>query len=170
MINTYTYLGLLGARKCCILTSTLSPQEVMSHAEVLKEEFFKHESTDWNGCDDIKRTKKLRHLITDGHYIPINPLTFSGVDYDHGHEYSWSVKVIGLMVCKEDTEAITKKNALEELDRISSAIWFLNNEYVEKIKRIEDSVDELRKMLGYKEPMNDGIVEDMDADDIDDVI
>lgn len=170
MIKTYTYLGLLGGDKCCVLKSTLSPQEVENHAYELTEGFFKHDCTNWCGCDDIVRTMKLCNLKTDGKYIKINPLKFHGTDYDHGHEYSWSVTVKGLNVCEQDYEAITKKNALEELDRISSTIWFLNNEYAEKIKRIEDSVAELRKMMGYKEPMHDGIVEDIDPDDIDDLL
>lgn len=171
MIKTYTYLGLLGGDKCCVLKSTLSPQDIREHADEMTEEFFEHDCTNWCGCDDIERTKKLMNLATTKvEYIKINPLKFYGTDYDHGHEYPWSVTVKGLQVCEEDKEAIAKKNALEELDRISSAIWFLNNEYVEKIKRIEDSVAELRKMMGYKEPMHDGIMEDIDPDDIDDLL
>ena len=61
---------------------------------ILSSQDFRHDSTNWNGCDDISRTLKLRNLRLTGREIILpRPIVFRGVDPDMGHHYNWTYPV-----------------------------------------------------------------------------
>ena len=60
----------------------------------LDESDFIHDSTNWGGCDETKRTLEIENLEVVGKplFLP-HSLVFSGYDYDHGHKYEWEFVV-----------------------------------------------------------------------------
>ena len=93
----YIYLGhsIRGKDMYTLLESDLSPEHILNRnlRNLLTEASFTPDPTNWNGVDDISRICKLKGFKPKDH-IPLNStLTFHGTDYDHGHEYSWSVEI-----------------------------------------------------------------------------
>lgn len=89
----YKMLGVNGnGTKCCILNCLLPYSKLdFEHLEVSD---FKHDSTNWCGCDDISRTIQLEQFELTGNSVKLKePLVFRGVDYDMGHEYPWTFTV-----------------------------------------------------------------------------
>lgn len=61
----HIFLGIHESRKtACILTCLLPFDQL--DANDLSSQDFRHDSTNWNGCDDISRTLKLRNLRLTG--------------------------------------------------------------------------------------------------------
>lgn len=89
----HIFLGIHESRKtACILTCLLPFDQL--DANDLSSQDFRHDSTNWNGCDDISRTLKLRNLRLTGREIILpKPIVFRDVDPDMGHHYNWTYPV-----------------------------------------------------------------------------
>ena len=102
----YMYLGKTPYNHVTILESDLSPEQIIARNKlgILVEESFTNYSTNWSGYDDLDRTCKLKKIEpTD--FIALNkPLTFYGSDYDHGHEYEWSVVINEIDTVKDSID------------------------------------------------------------------
>ena len=90
-----TFLGIDRTGKyCCILLSHLDLDTIKNHLADLEESDFEHDSTDWNGCDDYRRTLQIKNLELTGRSIFLpHCLVFSGTDNDMGHSYDWKFEV-----------------------------------------------------------------------------
>lgn len=85
------FLGVQGD-VCCILESLLNFDQL--DVNTLQPSDFIHSSTNWGGCDKIKRTVEIRKFETTGREKVLNkPLLFMGKDYDCGKDYSWQLQV-----------------------------------------------------------------------------
>ncbi len=91
----YIYLGRTVHDKYVYLESDLAPNQIINRTQrkILTEKSFIPDPTDWGGCDDLKRVCKLMSIIPRDHLPLTENLTFYGTDYDHGHEYNWSIEV-----------------------------------------------------------------------------
>ncbi len=88
------YLGLSKNGFCCILESLLTFHQIKEHVRELESSDFIHSSTDWCGCDDEDRTLRVLNLRKTGNDVVLPyPLSFTGVDDDMGHSYSWRFDV-----------------------------------------------------------------------------
>ena len=90
-----TFLGLDGSGEyCCLLYSHLSYDVISNNLADLEEDDFTHDSTNWNGCDEVTRTIGIKNLSLTGRklYLP-HTLVFSGEDDDMGHSYGWVFRV-----------------------------------------------------------------------------
>ena len=83
----YIYLGRTTHDKYVYLESDLAQRKLLTAKS------FTPDPTDWGGCDDLDRVCKIASLTPRDHLPLTENLTFYGTDYDHGHEYSWSVEV-----------------------------------------------------------------------------
>ena len=74
--------------KCCIIKSKATYDMLKENYDLYKVEY---DSTNWSGRDDVERTLELRKIkLTDKSFN--HKETVSGTDYDHGHDYPWTVK------------------------------------------------------------------------------
>ena len=74
--------------KCCVIKSNASYKMLKENYDLYKVEY---DSTNWCGCDDVERTLGLRNIkLTDKSFN--HKETVRGTDYDHGHDYPWTVK------------------------------------------------------------------------------
>ena len=74
--------------KCCIIKSKASYDMLKENYDLYKVEY---DSTNWCGCDDVKRTLGLRNIkLTDKSFN--HKETVRGTDYDWGHSYPWTFK------------------------------------------------------------------------------
>lgn len=89
------YLGLNKDKtKCCILESLADFSTIYNNRDQLETTDFLHSSTDWGGCDDIKRTLKLQQWKMYYNTIKLSkPLHFCGYDSDCGNSYGWNFDV-----------------------------------------------------------------------------
>ena len=78
--------------RCCQL-SCLVPFDGLVVSE-LEASDFKHDCTNWNGCDEIQRTLEILRMKQTGKKITLDkPIVFYGSDYDWGHTYDWKFEV-----------------------------------------------------------------------------
>ena len=71
---------------CTCIYSEATYEQLKEHYSLYVKEY---RATDWNGCDDIERTLKLKGLRFVGTSFA-HEETISGVDHDMGHTYPWS--------------------------------------------------------------------------------
>ena len=77
--------------KCCILISEYAFDEL---PESIDPAMFKHTSTNWCGCDDLKRTLEISEVeLTGRKRVLRTPIVFTGTDYDWGKTYPWTFQV-----------------------------------------------------------------------------
>lgn len=77
---------------CCKL-SCLIPFNSLAPSDIEASDF-KHDATNWCGRDKIERTLGFLKMKQTGRKIILNEkITFRGVDYDMGHEYSWKFSI-----------------------------------------------------------------------------
>lgn len=80
---------------CCILECLLPFDQLIP--DEIESSDFKHDATNWGGCDDMKRTLSIKHLTLTGRVIHLNnPIWFCGTDTDMGHSYNWYFNVIDI--------------------------------------------------------------------------
>lgn len=80
------------SNRCCKLLCLVPFERIMS-SEVEESDFI-HDSTNWCGCDEIKRTLKIIKMKQTGKKIVLDkPIVFHGSDYDMGHVYPWQFEV-----------------------------------------------------------------------------
>lgn len=92
-MKKYTMLGVNSHSGYCCKLSCLVPFSQIDAAEVEANDF-KHDATNWSGCDEINRTLGFLKMKQTGNKILLQqPITFSGVDHDHGHVYAWRFNV-----------------------------------------------------------------------------
>lgn len=98
----YIYLGLNTKGTCSVLTADLTPDQILERVKIgkLLPISFTCEGTNWCGQDELSRTCDLEGIEPVDHIKLEEPLTFDGTDYDHGHEYDWTVNVIEIMTVK----------------------------------------------------------------------
>lgn len=91
------YLGIdCTGKYCCILKTFLSFKQMSENAKDIEASDFLHESTNWNGRDEVKRTLKIKNWKIDHCIILPQPIIFSGSDYDTGYEYPWTFVVASI--------------------------------------------------------------------------
>jgi hypothetical protein len=82
-------LGVNSKTNNCCRLSCLLPFDSLDPSEVEASDFV-HYATNWCGQDAIERTLGFLKMKQTGRKIILNEeITFRGVDYDMGHEYSW---------------------------------------------------------------------------------
>lgn len=100
----YIYLGqtTFGEDIYTLLESDLSPEQILNRVSknLLADDSFTLNQTNWNGVDNLKRICELKGFKPKEKILLTTPLVFHGSDYDHGKEYSWTVKVDALETVK----------------------------------------------------------------------
>ena len=93
-MNSNFFLGLSSSMdECCVLRSYLNFSQLKAE-KVISHDMFNASSTNWGGKDSVSRTLKIEKLrIIGTQYILPKPITFSGVDYDHGCAQEWDFTV-----------------------------------------------------------------------------
>lgn len=88
-MKKYVMLGVNSeTNRCCKLSCLLSFDNLIP-SEIEARDFV-HDATNWGGQDEIERTLGFIKMKQTGKKIVLNKkITFSGTDYDMGHEYSW---------------------------------------------------------------------------------
>lgn len=100
-MKKYIMLGVNNKSNRCCKLLCLVPFERIVSSEVEKSDF-KHDATNWCGCDEIKRTLEIIKMKQTGNKIVLDkPIMFYGSDYDMGYEYSWQFKVDEIHELKE---------------------------------------------------------------------
>lgn len=90
-MKKHTMLG-VNENKCCILECLIGFNNL--DINDLTEDDFVHNSTNWNGCDEIERTLTLKGYKPTGHRIALKePVIFRGSDSDCGNQYPWRFDV-----------------------------------------------------------------------------
>lgn len=92
-MKKHTMLGVNSkTNRCCKLSCLIAFDNL--NLDDLEESDFVHEATNWCGQDEIERTLKCIKMKQTGRKLTLTePLRFTGVDYDCGHEYSWRFAV-----------------------------------------------------------------------------
>jgi len=89
----YTMLGVNG-NNCCILKCLVPFESLKNNIDSLESSDFTHDSTNWNGHDEISRTLELKKLkLGNGRMKLKNPISFEGYDSDMGHSYHWNFTI-----------------------------------------------------------------------------
>jgi len=92
-MKKYSMLGVSQDNKTCCVLECLLPFSMLNKDEIQASDFH-HDSTNWNGCDEINRTMNIRNFKKTGNKIVLNkPITYYGSDSDMGQSYSWSYNV-----------------------------------------------------------------------------
>lgn len=98
-----------------------------------------YSSTNWNGCDEVKRTLELKNLKLTGKTFKHMEVVV-GVDHDMGHEYDWRFlfdTVMEVEKPKKDDVIIKLTKIIQEenngkvtaiLNNAISALRGMNNE------------------------------------------
>ena len=92
------FLGVNSNSKCCILSSLVSFDTLVENKNDIDASDFSYSATNWCGCDDIDRTCKLQNIHLTGRVLQLpKNISYSGSDYDCGHNYSWTFKFDKIM-------------------------------------------------------------------------
>lgn len=75
-----------------------NPDEIINRVKTnsLPLKFINVDSQGWGGCDTIisilkRKCYRKKELVADNLNLKLN-----GIDYDHGHEYSWTITIDSL--------------------------------------------------------------------------
>lgn len=113
------YIGVTTKGKGTILESDLSPEQIVNRdkKEVLSNLSFTDHSTNWSGCDDIERICDIKNIKCVDRIELTKPLVFRGSDYDSGHTYEWSIKVVEIRTVAYSYDSYLEKeiNLCEEI-------------------------------------------------------
>ncbi|MBO7451854.1 MAG: hypothetical protein J6U54_16030 [Clostridiales bacterium] len=96
-MKKFNYLGRNKNGRYCLLKSAYSFDDLSNNIDNIESDDFIHVSGGWGGEYDYPNTinnilsKNPRELILK------NPISFSGVDNDWGHEYGWDFNVIAIV-------------------------------------------------------------------------
>ena len=86
-------LGVNSKSNSCCKLFCIIPFDSLVRSEVEANDFI-HDSTNWCGQDDIKRTLGIIKMKQTGKKIILDkPIVFNGSDYDMGHIYPWQFEV-----------------------------------------------------------------------------
>ena len=78
--------------RCCKLFCII-PFDNLVPSDIEADDFI-HDSTNWCGQDEIKRTLGIIKMKQTGKKIVLDePIVFRGRDYDMGHVYAWQFEV-----------------------------------------------------------------------------
>lgn len=110
-MTKYTMLGVNAVSLKCCLLSCLIPFDKLD-VKNLETSDFKHDCTDWGGCDTIPRTLSTKGLKQTGSAIKLeNPLSFSGTDSDMGCEHQWTFNIDEIRELEPITNNYAEKSA-----------------------------------------------------------
>lgn len=89
-MQKHIMLGVDPIRQYCCILKCLLPFSALKPDEIEASDF-SYTCTNWGGADRIQRTLDIEHLTRTGRVIRLNnPIQFSGVDFDMGHQYPFS--------------------------------------------------------------------------------
>ena len=95
-MKKYNTIGVNKRGKCCILSCVVPFSSF--NANEIEASDFKHDCTNWGGCDDLERTLGLQGYKLTGNKIELpKPITFHGSNSDMGHNYSWEFDVYEIL-------------------------------------------------------------------------
>lgn len=102
------FIGLDFKRKnCCVLHSDFDFDFVQKHLDKFSDTDFKHSCTNWGGCDEVKRTLRIRELKLTGREILLpRPMKFAGTDFDMGGKEEWVFSVSCLLEAEHDFSSV----------------------------------------------------------------
>ena len=90
-----TFIGMDEFGRCCVLKSLADFDQLCANANDIVSDDFVHSSTNWSGCDEVQRTLRIKGLELNKRILKLpKPIIFCGRDYDMGHTYPWSFKVL----------------------------------------------------------------------------
>jgi len=98
------FIGLDFRRKnCCVLHCDFDFEFIQKHLDKFSATDFKHNCTNWGGCDEVERTLRESELKLTGREILLpRSMEFAGTDFDMGGKEEWVFSVSSLLEAEHD--------------------------------------------------------------------